>query len=157
MKKLSLVADLLLSALFLLSGCGGEESNAIATADTEPVNVDTIDVDLTALSSTMVYGEVDNMLLVPEDYVGQVIKLRGTYSVNFYEPTGQYYHFVIISDAAACCAQGLEFFWVGEHAYPEDYPADDAEIEVTGVFERYEDDGGIYYRIRTNEVTILGA
>ena len=33
----------------------------------------------------------------------------------------------------ACCAQGLEFVWGdGSHKYPDEYPAEDAEIEVQG-------------------------
>ena len=113
------------------------------------------DVDLTVLSSTMVYAEVYNMMMEPESYVGKVIKLQGLYYSGYYEPTSQYYHFVIISDATACCAQGLEFVWLGEHAYPEDYPEGDTEIGVIGIFESYEEEGNTYYRIITEKVEVL--
>ena len=40
----------------------------------------------------------------------------------------------------ACCAQGLEFVWGdGSHKYPDEYPAEDTEIEVQGTFETYKE------------------
>lgn len=112
-------------------------------------------VDLTKLSTTMVYAEVYNMLASPKSYVGRTIRMRGPYSVSFYEPTGLNYHFVIVEDAAACCQQGLEFEWIGEHSYPEDYPEPGAHIEVTGVFEGYEELGQTYYHIVAQEMTVV--
>ncbi len=111
-----------------------------------------VDVDLTILSSTMVYAEVYNIMIEPDAYVGKVIRMRGEYVAYHDEETDVYYHAVIISDATACCAQGLEFIWTGEHNYPEDYPANETEIEITGVFESFEENGYTWYRIRTNSV-----
>ena len=40
----------------------------------------------------------------------------------------------------ACCAQGLEFVWGdGSHKYPDEYPAEDTEIEVQGTFKTYKE------------------
>lgn len=184
MKKLLslMISILIISAL--LSGCGAEESKASAETPLPPVtdsptpsetgpypapNVpvepkessksnggDTgVDVDLTVLSSTMVYGEVFNIVMYPESYVGKTIKTRGLYYADYYEPTEHYYHFVIIQDATACCAQGLEFIWFGEHIYPDDYPENEAEIEITGVWESYEEEGQIWYRIKTDAIGAL--
>ena len=110
-----------------------------------------IDVDLTALSSTMVYGEVFNMMMNPDNYIGKTIKVCGLYYASYYEATEQYYHFVIIQDATACCAQGLEFRWESERVYPEDYPQNDTEIDITGVWESYEEDGQTWYRLSVPE------
>lgn len=114
-----------------------------------------VDVDLTALSSTMVYAEVYQMMMEPESYVGKTVKMRGNYYANFYEGTQRYYHFAVIADATACCSQGLEFLWQGTHSYPEDYPAEQAEIEITGVFESYEEEGNTYYHVVTDGVQVL--
>ncbi|NCC19739.1 hypothetical protein EOM33_01630 [Candidatus Saccharibacteria bacterium] len=114
-----------------------------------------VDVDLTALSSTMVYGEVFNMMMEPDSYIGKTIKMRGLYYINYYELTAKYYHFVVIQDATACCAQGLEFIWIGEHVYPDDYPEDETEIEVIGVWESYEEEGQTWFRIKTNAISVL--
>ena len=40
----------------------------------------------------------------------------------------------------ACCAQGLEFVWGDvSHKYPDEYPAEDTEIEVQGTFKTYKE------------------
>ena len=58
-----------------------------------------IDVDLTALSSTMVYSEVYNMMTSPEDYIGKTVKMKGMYSVYHDESTDKYCFACIIKDA----------------------------------------------------------
>lgn len=145
MKKVSLFMAIFILAA-LLSGCAGGQTKAPEPTPSPPP----VDVDLTVLSSTMVYGEVFQMMMEPHAYLGKTIKMRGLYSASYHEPTEQYYHFVVIQDATACCAQGLEFFWMGEHVYPDDYPQDGSELEVTGVWERYEEDGQLWYRIKTD-------
>ena len=62
---------------------------------------------------------------------------------------------VVISDATACCQQGLEFKWQGEHAYPADYPPEGAEIEVTGTFKTGQtSDGFDYFYIESDSVKL---
>jgi hypothetical protein len=113
------------------------------------------DVDLTALSSTMVYAEVYNMMTSPDDYIGKTIKMSGPYYASYYEETEQYYHYVVIEDATACCQQGLEFVWSGEHSYPADYPDDNTRVEVTGVFDSYEELGTTYYHLVVDDIVEL--
>ncbi len=96
-----------------------------------------IDVDLTQLSSTMVYSEVYNMVFYPENYIGKTVKMSGSYMVFHDEGTDKYYHACIISDATACCAQGIEFELAGEPGYPDDYPELGAPVCVVGVFDIY--------------------
>ena len=43
-------------------------------------------------------------------------------------------------DAAACCAQGLEFEPESTLSYPDDYPEPGAEITVTGTFDSYKEE-----------------
>ncbi|MBR1736522.1 MAG: hypothetical protein IJ736_05845, partial [Firmicutes bacterium] len=38
-----------------------------------------IDVDLTAMSSTIVYSEVYNMMYEPNEYIGKTIKMKGVF------------------------------------------------------------------------------
>lgn len=116
-------------------------------------SADGIDVDLTKLSSTMVYSEVYNMMYTPDDYVGKTIKMEGQFAI--YQATDengalipdQIYFACVIADATACCSQGLEFVLAGEHTYPNDYPELGSEITVTGTFELYEEDGYQYCRL----------
>lgn len=106
-----------------------------------------LDVDLTALSSTMVYAEVYNMMTAPEDYIGKIVKMKGEFAIYHDEAADQYYFAVIITDATACCAQGIEFIWAGEHTYPDDYPELGNEVTVTGEFRTYEEGGYTYIHL----------
>ena len=114
-----------------------------------------IDIDLTALSSTMVYSEVYNMMVTPENYIGKTVKMRGQLEIAQPldadgNPDPQRIYFsCVIADATACCAQGIEFVLAGEHKYPEDYPQPGAEITVSGTFRTYEEDGYIYRPVCT--------
>lgn len=110
-----------------------------------------IDVDLTSLSSTMVYSEVYNMLNEPDKYMGKTIKMNGKFSVYTDAATKKNYYAVIIADAAACCQQGLEFDWKGSHSYPDDFPQIDSQIEVVGTFDTYTENGQTYAVIRSDD------
>jgi len=96
-----------------------------------------IDVDLTQLSSTMVYSEVYNMLTTPDSYRGKTVKMRGQFSLYHDDSTGNNYYACVIADATACCSQGLEFVLAGDYSYPEDYPELGTEITVVGEFDTY--------------------
>ena len=106
-----------------------------------------VDVDLTVLSSTMVYSEVYNMLYNdPESYLGKTVRARGEFSIyqlvvdGVLQPDPVAYA-CIIADAAACCAEGMEFVLKDDLAYPDDYPEPGAEITVVGEFQAYEENG----------------
>lgn len=106
---------------------------------------DGIDVDLTRMSSTMVYAEVSNMMYCPDDYVGKIVRMQGQNINSYYDVTDQTYHSVLIADATACCAQGLEYVLADAGA---SYPESDAEVTVTGEFELYEELGMMYCRLK---------
>ena len=116
-------------------------------------SADGVDVDLTVLSSTMVYSEVYNMLYNdPAHYFGKTVKARGTFSIyqlvadGVLQPDPVSYA-CIISDAAACCAEGMEFVLKGDLTYPDDYPELGAEITVIGEFQSYEENGMTWYHL----------
>lgn len=109
-------------------------------------NASDIDVDLTRLSSTMVYSEVNNMMTTPENYVGKVVRMNGKLAVYKY-PERNYYT-CIIKDATACCQQGMEFLWAGNHKYPDDYPNEGDNIIVTGVFDIYYEGDSKYVQLK---------
>ncbi len=118
-------------------------------ADSLPINsTDKIDVDLTALSSTMVYAEVYNMMSYPENYIGKTIKMEGQFAFYLDEATGNYYFACIIQDATACCAQGMEFILTDDYIYPDDYPEVAEEIRVIGVFDTYQEGEYTYCTLR---------
>ena len=112
-----------------------------------------IDVDLTNLSSTMIYSEVYNMMYTPDDYIGKTVKMNGLFAIGYsYKPDGSMDESTlrtacIVMDATACCSQGIEFVLTGEHTYPDDYPELNSEITITGTFETYEENGFKYCRL----------
>lgn len=110
-----------------------------------------IDIDLTKLSSTMVYAEVFSMMTNAKEYVGKTIRMRGNYSYYHSKPTDTYYFACLIKDATACCAQGIEFVLNDNYSYPDDYPRPGDEITVTGVFEPYLENDYTFYHL-TNAV-----
>ena len=175
MKKLFCVVLIVLT-LSSLSACGSEKdkgttdnqapnpsvsqnqtteksSESAPTTSKSAQSADGIDVDLTKLSSTMVYSEVYNMMNAPGDYIGKNIKIKGQFAIGYVyntdgtpdESTARFA--CVIADATACCSQGLEFILTGEHTYPNDYPELGSEITVTGTFEVYKENGFQYCRL----------
>nr|MCR4877168.1 hypothetical protein [Clostridiales bacterium] len=67
------------------------------------------------------------------------------------------YHACVVPDATACCAQGIEFVWGGEHTWPDDYPEGGTDIIVTGRLEAYDEDGQMYLHLVDAELMIEGA
>ena len=124
-------------------------------AITEPPTAiaDGAEVDLTVLSSTMVYAEVYNMLYNdPEGYLGKTVRARGKFSIyqlvtdGVLQPDPVSYA-CIIADAAACCAEGMEFVLEGDLTYPDDYPELGTEITIIGEFQSYEENGMTWYHL----------
>ncbi|MCL1791344.1 MAG: hypothetical protein FWG40_08385 [Peptococcaceae bacterium] len=112
-------------------------------------------MDLTMLSSTVLFAEVNNMEENPENYFGKTIKMSGAYGTAYLEETDLTYHFVVVDDVTGCCQAAMEFIWQGDHAYPEDYPEETTQIEVIGVFKSYEELGYTWYYLDVNGITIL--
>ena len=104
-----------------------------------------IDLDLTKMSATMIYTTVFDMLIMPEEYQNKNIKVSGFFYVFVNELIGEKYFAVIIPDATQCCQQGLEFIWMGDHNYPQDYPEIGQEIEITGRYQITENEEGVTY------------
>ena len=122
-------------------------SESAPTTSGPAQNTDGIDVDLTKLSSTMVYSEVYNMMYTPGDYIGKTVKMKGQFACYEDPDTKALYFACVIADATACCSQGLEFVLRGENTYPDDYPGIGSEITVSGTFEVYEENGSKYCRL----------
>ncbi len=72
-------------------------------------NADSELVDLTTLSSTMVYAEVYQMMYDPGAYVGKTVKMNGQFFAYLIDGMDSYIFACIIQDATACCQQGMEF------------------------------------------------
>ena len=174
MKKL---ASLLMALALGLSACGGPAASSApakapassppaASAPAEapaatpaptptPEPAPAPDIDLTVMNANMVYAQVLQMTQDPESYVGKTVRLEGEY----YSAPGpqKTYYFAYVSDAAACCSQGLEF--VLAEGVPEEYPPEGAFILLEGIFETYTEEGDpeLYFRLKAGAPQVLQA
>ncbi|MCR5432150.1 MAG: hypothetical protein K6E95_06295 [Lachnospiraceae bacterium] len=103
-----------------------------------------IDIDLTEMSSTMVYAEVYFMMVYPDRYIGKKIKADGLFATYHDEVLDKMYYACIVKDATECCAQGLEFALKEEKKYPEEFPKEGEDVCVTGIFDTYVEGDGTY-------------
>ena len=129
-----------------------QETRPVSDADTNGKNTKGIDVDLTALSSTMVYSEVFNMINSPENFMGKTVKMNGVFALYHDEATDNNYYACIIADATACCSQGIEFVLTDDYTYPDDYPEIGGDISVEGVFDTYQEGDYTYCTLRDAKI-----
>ena len=143
MKKV-ICSVLLFLLLPALCACGsGAAGDTAADDNAGPADTAAVDLDLTQLSSTVVYSEVYNIMTRPEDYVGQTIRLEGQCLSAYYEPTKTTYYSIVVQDATACCAQGIEYVL----SDGQSYPADGGDATVVGRFESYDEEGTVWYHL----------
>ncbi|MBR1597913.1 MAG: hypothetical protein IJ661_03245 [Lachnospiraceae bacterium] len=112
-----------------------EQAKAVAGGD--------VDVDLTKLTSTMVYSEVYNMVTDPSQYMGKTVRMQGTTSVYHDDVDNNDYYACVIQDATACCAQGIEFV-LNDGKYPDA----NSEVTVVGTFSSYKIADYEYYTLK---------
>ncbi len=162
----------MLSCLFLV-GCGsaGKADNEKTVAESKIANESNtnedsteaesesvkkygeVDYDLTVMGADMVYATVYQMMIDPKSYIGKSFKIRGNYYSSYSKDKDVYYHFCMIKDAAACCAQGLELLWADEKMNRhENCPEEDTLVTVEGVFETYEEGPNTYGRIKDAKI-----
>lgn len=111
-----------------------------------------VDYDLTQMNGDMVYATD------PSTYEGKTFRMEGLYTPIIVEDTGKIYHYCLIQDALACCAQGMEFVsGDGSHTDQSEYPPEDTDIIVEGIFETYreEDDENLYCRLANATMEVV--
>lgn len=128
-----------------------EETQVQTSQQTTATN---FDYDLTQLSSTVVYSQITDMTMVPEEYVGKTIKMEGRFEI-YGDPNAENpYLGCIVNDATACCSVGLRFVLTGDYT-SADFPENGSDIVITGVFQTYEYQGCTFGEIQNAEMTVL--
>ncbi len=155
MKKIIAIILVLVLALSFVA-CSknsdkNENSNSKSTTKATETTTEakSVDLDLTELSSTLIYSEVYNMLITPDDYKGKIIKMKGLFNQYTDEQTGKTYNAVIIPDATACCQQGLEFE-LSDKTNPNFEQG--AEITVVGTFDTYSEGELLYCHLKNAKI-----
>jgi hypothetical protein len=62
-----------------------------------------IDIDISRMSGTMVYGQVYQMVMYPSKYLGKHIKMKGIFSSYYDDELERRFYGCVIQDALACC------------------------------------------------------
>ena len=120
-------------------GASGESPRK-AAAETKPASGPSeedrsgdVDIDLTAMSKTMMYSKVSDMLSSPENYIHKTVRMTGLLLAQM--TNGKFYTFCIISDVTACCTQTMEF--VLRDGFPKvAIPESGSPVTVIGVFNK---------------------
>lgn len=150
MKKF-IATVLIISVCVSFAACSKSKNNVDknTTTATTTTEAKSVDLDLTALSSTVVYSEVYNMLITPDDYKGKMIKMKGNFNQYYDEESKKTYNAVIIPDATVCCQQGLEF-QLADNSNPNFEQG--TEITVEGSFNTYSDGKFIYCYLENAQI-----
>ncbi len=114
-----------------------------------------VDYDLTKMTGLMAYSFVFEVLVDPESYRGDIIKANGFFYRGLSEFTGRNFNYVMVGDDTACCWQGLEFLISGVENTDENYPAQNADIEVVGELKSYDAAGYTFFYLDVKEVIEL--
>ena len=112
------------------------------------------DYDLTQMSSTIVYSQITDMTMVPEEYAGKTIKMEGRFEIYGDPDKEDPYLGCIVNDATACCSVGLRFVLTDDYT-SADFPLNGSDIIITGVFETYEYQGCTFGEVQNAQMTVI--
>ena len=130
-------------------------TEAVKPDDMEYADLDfDAELDLTEMSSTMVYAEVSNMVNTPDKYLGKTVKIKGSFDVFTDPNTKKYYYSCMVKDATACCANGIEFAPQKDLKYPDDFPNVGMPVTVGGTFETYKEGETTYLRLKNAQFSV---
>ena len=136
MKKNYIRLFLLILTALLCAACMASCAETATDKPDDPAGEGpAFDVDLTSMSSTMVYSQVYDMITSPDRYLGKTVRMKGVFTYG--EGDGRYYFACLIADATACCSQGIEFVLRDERRFPDEYPEPGQDITVCGTFHTY--------------------
>ena len=110
-----------------------------------------IDIDLTTMNATMVYSEVNDMLSYPSSYINKIVKMQGPFLPFESNDPNYCYPAILIRDATACCASGIEFLLYGVPRCSIEggngYPLYNEEATIVGRFETYLEGTDMYVHL----------
>ncbi|MBR6704315.1 MAG: hypothetical protein IKI82_02695 [Lachnospiraceae bacterium] len=135
MSKMKKLPALLLAMVLMLCACGSEQLP------------EGVDVDLSRMSGTVVYGKVYDMVNNGKNYQDKIVRMQGAMSTIDVKEKGKVVdtlYSCVIFDAAGCCSQGIEFGLADQNAA---YPAIGTEITVEGRWDWYQLYGLDRYRL----------
>ena len=76
------------------------------------------DLDLTSMSTTMIFAQVNDFYTNGENYVDKIIKIKGLYIEDYREEIDTTYKMLIVSDVTGCCVIGVDVVLPDNMSYP---------------------------------------
>lgn len=127
------------------------DESAETKTDEQSIADGKVDLDLTDLSTTMLYSEVFNIVNDPDKYRSQTIRMTGYCSYYYNSLSKEMVYSCLIPDAAACCSQGIQFQLEDGYEYPEQ----GEKITITGTFDTYEIEPFSYPVIKNSRLEVI--
>lgn len=139
-------------AAVALTGCSTPDTSQTQTSQRTAATE--FDYDFTQMSSTVVYSQITDMTMVPEEYVGKTIKMEGRFEIYGDPDKEDPYLGCIVNDATACCSVGLRFVLTDDYT-SADFPLNGSDIIITGVFETYEYQDCTFGEVQNAQMTVI--
>ena len=117
-------------------------------------SIEDIDIDLTLLGPTMVSAQVFWMMISPEEFLGQTVRVRGSYYTFFWYEANKPLHFIVLDLTPGCCGQAFEFILPYNIVADIGYIPENAVIEIVGVFTNYEMFGNLFHYLAVHEIIV---
>jgi uncharacterized membrane protein YcgQ (UPF0703/DUF1980 family) len=129
-------------------GSGAGETSAQAKHDfTAPSGE-----DMLVVGDKMFVGQMNDIYLNPENYIGRAIRYEGFFTFFDDEDTGQRYN-CVVRNGPGCCGYdalvGLEVEWQGEMPQPDDW------CSVEGTIDTYAEGGADYIVVRADALDVM--
>lgn len=106
-----------------------------------------IDTDLSSLDANMAYAALVDISSSAYDHEGEIIRITGRFNWYTDEETGEKQYGCVVSDATACCTQGIYFVPADSKYVPEKTLGENQQITVTGKFDVAQGSNYEYYRL----------
>ena len=121
------------------------QTEAAPTTFVMPQDLPEVDYDLSAVSNTMMYSQVYDMIYTPDRYLGKTVRVLGPFDQYTDEETGKPHCVCLIQDATACCTQGIEFELADTNT---DLPPKGGMVLVSGTFDTFMNGPFLYCVLR---------
>lgn len=148
-KNFVLFAFLFIGVLF--NSCGKKIDK------TSNNNGENFDYDLSDMNYNIVSSMNFDMAINPEKYYNKTIKMKGQF-FSLEEDGGKRFYSCVVYDPTVCCQAGIDFVMSTDKKYPDDFPAEEAYIEITGPytdFSSFFEDGRSYSGILCDEIKVI--
>lgn len=109
---------------------------------------DKADVNLNTENIINNYNGLLKLLMDKDEYVDKTVKISGIFDMYSDPISDKRYCSCFIKSESGNLSQGIEFVLSDDYKYPDDYPAEGEEITVYGTFERYNESGNPYCRLK---------